>query len=496
MSEIISELNKVKAFIRENHMIERTDSIIVGLSGGADSVCLLDMLWRCREEWNIDIAAVHIHHGIRGQEADRDAEYARKVCEEREIKCHVFYYDVPSYAAENRLSEEEAGRKLRYETFYECRKHYSDKGVADKKVKIAVAHNLNDSVETFIHNLCRGTGTAGLIGIKAVNNEIIRPLLCLKRKEIENYLEAEHIRYISDSTNFIDEYTRNKIRLNVLPYLCKNINSRSMEHIYELSEDIAANEEYMQRQALEVYNKIFIKDNSYIYAERKDIEELDKCIAARIVRLAAGHVAGSLKDITRKHIEDILSLNKKQSGRYIMLPYNMIVRTEQLRIIFEKSPADMDRDSSDEAGPGMRGPDVNSVEINKAGIYEFGNIIFEIEIIECYKNEENMKNLEKCLKNDQKIYTKCFDYDKISSVALIRTRQPGDYIIVNSDGGTKKIKSYFIDEKIPSGDRERIPLIADGSNIIWVYGHRISEYYKVSESTRRILKITGRYKKE
>lgn len=472
----MTEFDKVKKYIEENNMIKRKDSVIVGLSGGADSVCLLKILTILRETYELDITAVHVHHGIRGEEADRDMKFAEKYCGDCGVKIKVFYYDVPKYAKENGMSEEEAGRKIRYEAFESIRAHGG---------KIAVAHNLNDSVETFVHNLCRGSGLTGLSGIKPVQGHVIRPILCLERREIENYLNTNQIPYIEDSTNFYEEYTRNKIRLNVLPYLTEHINKESIIHINNVSRELSEAERYLNEQAENLYNQMFYEYNNCIYADKYRLEKTDEYMRSRIIRLAIYHLIGQMKDITRKHIEDIGLLLKKQSGRCVVLPYGITVHTEQNHLIIERQRAGEIEDTAQEA-----------VTIFEQGTYEFGDYFFETQLIDVEKENVNPEDLEKYLKKNQKLCTKCFNYDKIVSNVQIRNRRAGDYLTINRDGGKKKLKSYMIDEKIPAHMRDKIPVIADGSHIMWVYGGRMSEGYKVTAGTKRILKITGKEKEE
>lgn len=475
----MSEFKKVKEYILENKMLEKGDSVIVGLSGGADSVCLLDILTRLRDEFSLSIIAVHVHHGIRGTEADRDLEFAGKICKERNVDFRVYYYNVPEYAKNNGLSEEEAGRKLRYETFFGL----------EENAKVAVAHNLNDNVETFIHNICRGTGIKGLTGIKAVSGRIIRPLLCIERKEIENYLESNNISFIQDSTNFEEEYTRNKIRLNVLPYLQENINNKTLEHINETANDLAEAEDYISNRSYELYEKIFTEEKERICADRSMLKQQDLFMKKRLIRTAIERTAGKLKDITRIHVNDVVKLIDKQSGKYLMLPYNIIVRAEQNNVIFERKKILEDCFENIESKKNL------SVEITGQGKYILGDFEFEVEIIDVEKSGENIKILENSLKNNQKLYTKWFDYDKMNFTVCLRYRQPGDYLAINNCGGKKKLKDYFIDEKIPLSKRDSIPVLADGSHVVWVYGYRISEYYKITKDTKRIIRITGKDKK-
>ena len=210
----------------------------------------------------------------------------------------------------------------------------------------------------------------------------------------------------------------------------------------------------------------------------------------RTVRLAIFKLAGKLKDITRQHIMDILALTKKQSGRYIMLPYDIQVRMEQKSLVFEKRESQR---KEKECCKKENQP-TQAVLVQSSGQYEFENAVYEVEVIDVLQQGLSIKELEKTIKFYENVCTKWFDYDKISFTVQIRHRQTGDYFVVNQDGGRKKLKSYMIEEKIPASKRESIPLLADGSHVMWIVGHRISEWYKISSETKKILKITRKEK--
>ena len=237
---------KVLKTVQENNMLSTGDMVLLGVSGGADSVCLLCVLKELFE--GLDITVLHLHHGIRGAEADRDAEFVRELCKKHGAEFILVKRDIPAFAKERGLSEEEAGRIARYEEFEKAAK---ERGIT----KIAVAHNMNDAAETFIHNLCRGTGLAGLIGIAPVSGNIIRPLISVSRAEIEEYLKEKGESFVTDSTNLSGEYTRNRIRNTVIPELA-GINPKAAEHI-----------------ALAGANLYEIKDF------------MDKCVASELKRL-------------------------------------------------------------------------------------------------------------------------------------------------------------------------------------------------------------------
>ena len=242
-------MEKVLDYIRKNGMLKEGDRVIAGVSGGADSICLLFLLDRYREALGISVEVVHMEHGIRGKESLEDAAFVENFCRERKIPCHIFHRDVPSLARKWKCSEEEAGRRARYEAFEEICEKYGG-------TKIAVAHNRNDQAETLLFHLVRGSGLSGLSGIRPVRGKIIRPLLCLTREEIEGFLKEEGISFRTDASNLETDYARNRIRLNILPLLREELNPRTCEHLAETAERLALAEDYLEAQAEEAVKKL------------------------------------------------------------------------------------------------------------------------------------------------------------------------------------------------------------------------------------------------
>lgn len=478
----MNELVKVRKYMEQFNMAEKGESVIVGVSGGADSVCLYKILLELKNYFDIDIIAVHIHHGIRGDEADRDMKFVENMCKNDGVKFKCYKYNVPEYAKANGLSEEEAGRMLRYKAFDEVAKELISNG---RSVKIAVAHNRNDSAETFIHNLCRGSGLKGLAGIPYKNGSIIRPVLCLTREEIERYLSEHKIEHIDDSTNFTEDYTRNKIRHRVLPYLNENINDNSISHICQAADELREIEDYLSEITNYAYENIVSEHNKCIYINRKALADEKEIIQKRVVRVCIEKAAGKLKDITRKHVEDVIDLCGRQTGRYIMLPYGIIARVQYENIILERENINKSIDEKN-----------IEKDIRKDGVYTLGDEEFDVRIIDVEKEGINIKFLINQLKYYQNLYTKCFDYDKIQFTVQLRYRESEDYLVINAKGQRKKLKSFFVDNKIPAEKRGMIPVFADGSHIIWIVGHRISEEYKVTEDTRHLLIISRLERKE
>ncbi len=438
---------KVREYIKTWQMLGREDKVIAGISGGADSICLLFMLLELKEEMGFHIAAVHVHHGLRKETADRDEAYVRSVCTKEHVDLFVYHEDVKQYAKEHGLTKEEAGREVRRRCFLEV---FREQG----GTHIATAHHKNDNAETVLWNLCRGTGLKGMGGISPKNGVWIRPLLCLERREIESYLEKGGISYCTDETNLEDVYTRNRIRNHVLPFLEKNINEKSVVHIAECAAKLSRLWEYIEAESSEFIKDCRKKEDEKTVVIKERYEQVPGALKAEVMYGIVCEAAGRQKDIEDTHVKSVQELMKRQVGRRIDLPYGM----EAVRCY--------------------------------EGIY-----IRKKEKTE--KAEEkplvHMRIFEKSAESatfSQKNYTKWFDYAIISNTVKIRHREPGDYIVINKEGRTQKLKQYFINAKVPQELRDSIWLAADGNEIMWIVGYRQSQAYQITDHTKQILEIS------
>ena len=459
-------LKKVRDYMREHEMIAPGDAVIVALSGGADSVCLLTVLKQLATPEFL-LRAVHVHHGIRGAEADRDEAFAQKLCESLSVPLCVAYCHVPAYAAEHGLSEEEAGRILRYQVLEKEAGKWEQELPAGSRVKIALAHHRDDNAETILHHLLRGSGLTGLAGIRPVQGRRIRPLLCVGREEIRAYLEAGHISWCEDSTNQSPDYTRNRIRSQVLPLLKTAVNEQAEEHILQAGQIIGQADAYLRQQAEEIWQEA-------VCGREEDLAAIPLTAFARqpeilktyLIRHMLDQLHPGWKDIGSRHFTAIAELAGKPVGSRLDLPGGLMARTgyETLEIVRKT-----EREVSVKTESGADG------EIHgRQTVPELHMTVFSRQ-----KDQEIPKNQ----------YTKWFDYDKIKGTLSVRTRRTGDYLILPS-GGSKTIARYMIDEKIPKEKREKILLLAEGSHVLWVVGFRISEYYKIEEHTENILQVT------
>lgn len=434
--------DKVRKYVEKWSMLCAEDKVIVGVSGGADSVCLLLMLVEFQKEMGFEMAAVHVHHGIRGDAADSDEAYVRRLCEEHGIFLYSYREDVVSLAKKRKQSIEEAGRDARRRCFEKAMNAFGG-------TKIALAHHKDDNVETLLLNLARGSALRGLGGMRPVNDAFIRPLLCLRRAEIEGYLEERNCRYCSDASNDEDDYTRNRIRHKVIPVMESDVNERFVDHAHEAMEGLRLLQDYVEEE-VKKWKETCMKEPHLL--EEETFLQVPEALKGYVIRAVLLEETGQAKDIGSVHIQELRALFTRQSGRRLDLPYDICAVRCYRGIRFEKKGTEKEE-----------------------------NVLPEIEC-RLFDNKDGLNIPEKA-------NTKWIDYDIIKSDIKIRTREAGDYIVIDEMGKKQKLKSYFINEKIPQEKRDHIPLLADGSHIIWIIGHRISAAYKVTERTRRILEI-------
>ncbi|WP_320937218.1 tRNA lysidine(34) synthetase TilS [Enterocloster lavalensis] len=497
---------KFRETIEQYHMLRQGGRVVAAVSGGADSVCLLALLCGLRGELGVQVRAVHVHHGLRGAEADRDAEFARQLCERFEVPFVLRRVDVRQFARAEKLSEEEAGRLLRYRAFEECAAAWESGAWAEEAdegtvwpegtgeaggghawpeetreagggnawaketreagggnhgaaagdppetdaVRVAVAHHGDDQAETILHNLCRGSGLKGLGGMRPVRGRIIRPLIAVGRKEILEWLSANGLSFCQDSTNDTDHYTRNRIRRQLIPMLQEQVNPGAVESILRVGRLAGQADDYLSGQALEWTGRHAREEDGRILIPEKEFEQLPEILRAYVIFQAMARVGGRAKDLTSGHVDQVLGLFGMQAGRSQDLPYG-------IRAVREYEGVAVGRRETAFGQP-------RTEAVFRYFSYKKGT--------EIPKNQ----------------YTKWFDCGRIKGMPVVRNRQSGDYITL-ADGRTKTVRRFMIDEKIPREKRDSVLLLADGSHILWIVGYRISEYYKVGPDTVRVMEV-------
>lgn len=454
-------LEKVREYIMEYRMLQPGDRVIVALSGGADSVCLLSVLKELSAGWEgpaPELRAVHIHHGLRGGEADRDGAYAGELSARLGIPFTMICRDVAGYAAQHGVSTEEAGRILRYEALEEEAKTWGA-GV------IALAHHRDDNAETILHHLLRGSGLRGLGGIRPVQGNRIRPLLCVGRQEIVEYLSERGLRWCEDSTNASGSYTRNRIRNQVIPMLKETVNERAVENILGAGERLSRVDAYLERVAESVWRASEIPEGDAKHGSGdaplragirlEALQEQDPVIRAYLYRFMMERLGYGMRDMTSRHYRQLDALLGAGPGARCDLPGGYVA---------------------------VRGYEDFGIE-KKAGVEKSGETLQKTLHFETFSRQNEME-----IPKNQ--YTKWFDYDRIKGALSVRKRQPGDYITL-AGGGHKTLHRYMIDEKIPKELRDEIVLLAEENHVLWIVGYRIGEYYKITEDTKTILQVTA-----
>jgi len=421
-------------------MLAPGEKVIVGLSGGVDSVSLLSVLINLREELQLSISAVHVNHNLRGEASARDERLVKALCKSFDVPLFIYQADVNGFAIKNKLSIEEAGRKLRYEYMY--------KALAGTG-KIAVGHNQDDNAETVLLNLFRGTGLKGLCGIPPVNGAVIRPLLEVSRFEIEAYAEKNKLAFAIDETNASSDYNRNVIRNDIMPLIHHYFGSTTSEVIARNTMFMRDDEDFLASFSQKKSGMLSYQSSAEIILSVDLLSSLHVAIIRRVIRDAIFDFRGSLQDITAAHIESIINIARNRTGREISLPGFKVRRDYDKLILYKEQ--------------------VNS---------SF-----------CYRLEPDVpvqiSDMTVTLSlNHTPHYTHSFNYDMVNMPLELRTRRTGDKITLS--GGTKKLQDYFTDTKTPRHQRDSTPLLTHGSDILLIMDShsRTNVTYQVREKSR------------
>ena len=404
--------------INKYEMLEDGDRVLVGLSGGADSATLLYCLNSIKSFLNISLVAAHMNHCIRGDEAVNDMNFAKSFAQNLGIEFIAETIDVPAYARANKISEETAGRNLRYEFFEKiCNKYNCG--------KIAVAHNLNDRAESVLMNLIRGSGSNGMCGIKAVNGKIIRPLINASRESIEEYAKQNNFTYVTDSSNNEDMYSRNRIRNRIIPVL-KTLNSAAVENIVRCSEIISSENDYINC-VIDKKNLISV-NNDEIFIDKTNFKNCE--IALKRATLIRGYLLcmGSTKGVLSSQVEALCK--NFDTGRKFQLGESIYAYTTHKNIIITKNLKTIDDYEYKILIPG-------EITVKET------SITYSFEYVNRYVKEPDCMHLS--IDN--------FDPNKL----VLRTRMDGDTFIPSGMKGNQKVKKFLIDRKISANKKNLYP---------------------------------------
>lgn len=443
--------DKILKAVEEFQMLPHGCSVVVGVSGGSDSMALLSFLLSVKNERALNIVVAHVNHGLRGADSDEDEEFVRGFCLANNLDVFVLKADIKKTARESGCGLEECGRNVRYRFFSE---------LADKfGAKIATAHTLSDNVETVIFNLTRGAGLNGLCGIAPVRGRIVRPMIYLTKGEIERYCEEAAVPYRVDASNFQAIYTRNKIRLQVLPLL-KEINPAIESAVCRLTEQLSLDERYMEKRCEESLEKARVNGGfSCEFLKNLDISIKTRAIK-RIVQEACA------VNLQKVHVDLILAILKSGTGA-VNIPGDFFVSAENGTLKIRKNAG----------APALWESKFCAGEI----LTEPGRT-FIIEIIPRQEYMQRLSFSEKLCRNS-------LDYDKINDNTVLRNRREGDVFKLNKRNVSKTLKKLFNECKVPLSQRDKIAVLESGAEILWVEGFGASQSAAVSDKTKNVVII-------
>lgn len=458
--------NLVRSNILEKSLISTGDNVVLALSGGPDSVFLFHNLRILRETIGFNLYASHINHMYRGDDALHDEEFTRNLCDKYGIELFVKRKNATEYAKDLKVTEEEAGRILRY-TFF--RENLDQVGGG----KVALAHNLNDQAETVLQRIIRGTGIDGLSAMTFIKDNIVRPMLNVSKDEIMSYLHENNYEYCIDITNTQDIYGRNKVRLNLIPYLEENFNPNIQNSLYRMSQAMERDKKIIEKYVEVKFSELLKeKTENNLVLDLNILKSLDIGEAGRIIRRGIEELKKNTVNVEMKHIDNAIDLIKTgKTGKQIDLTEGFTIAISYDNFIINKRVEKV--------------PDFEyNVVLNKLNyINEVNkNLLLTLEDV---KDVIDVKNIN--IEDKDIIY---FDYDLIKGKIIARNRRAGDSIIPSGMNGSKKIKDIFIDLKVPKEERNKKIILADDESILWLEGYRINDKYKVSAASKKILKVS------
>ncbi len=487
-----------------NMGIEGGSLVIVACSGGIDSLALTDMLHRLERKLDIQLAVAHFEHGIRGAESLGDAEFVKEFCRERNIPCHIAHGDVPGEMACNHESLETTARRLRYDFLYGLREKYQQENPA-RQVYIATAHHQDDQAETVLMHLLRGTGLKGLAGISPKQGWLLRPLLFVPKSTLAEYCHAHGLEPRHDSTNDEADCLRNKIRLELMPLLEKEYNPSLRQGLCHLANLAAQDEAYISQQVENAYRQLVEKAEAGKVISCQKLMDLPEALRGRLIQKTAMEISGST--LPYNQVQNVLQLaEKSQTGTQIELSFGLIAKISYKFIYIIKKTISIseNNDTMDIVEnysefqvanrqdvfylniPGkIQLPDGTEIRALLGTRLPDGNIQLDKDLSELYHG------LPDVLRTDSLPPDTVYgDAEALKLPLLVRHRQPGDRVRLSQ--GTRKLKDFLIDRKIPRESRDNLWLITSGENILWLAGVRRFSQALVRENTSRVfvLQIT------
>jgi len=478
-------------FIQEQHLVPRQQKLVVAVSGGPDSVCLLHILVQLREKLGIRLHVAHLNHQLRGAESDADAKYVVDLARQLDLPATIERRDVKAYQAKQRLSLEEAAREVRYAFLVQV----ADSIGADR---VAVGHTVDDHIETILMHLIRGTGTKGLRGLQPSSRwqspsgslTIIRPLLPVSRQETADYCHRHQLRPRIDTSNLSLSPLRNRIRQQLLPLL-QSYNPQVAEALLRTARIATDDLTFLDKEVARLWGEIAQEQETTIILAKEKFLKLPSALQRYLLRSSIEKLLGNLKDIETRHIEEIMEALNKPAGKRISLPEGLIFAIEYDRYLLGPDPAALSPFPILETEFALKIP-------GKTPLPGWQVVATVIDLKgEPQRGEAPLTHLPLPLPREgdkggglpDNSLTAYFNLDKVGSKLTVRTRQLGDRFQPLGMSQPKKLNEFMIDSKIPRSWRRRIPIVCSPQHILWVVGWRIDERAKVTETTQRVLRL-------
>ena len=444
-----------EAAVRQSGVIEEGDALLLAVSGGADSTALLCCLAALRKALNLSLAVLHVNHGLRGGAAARDAAFVEALCAEKEILFFLAEVDVRSAAATAHRSIEDIGRELRYAALEETAERWGkDLG---RPVKIVTAHTEEDAAETVLLQLARGSGLKGAAGIPARRGRIVRPLLAVSRREIEAYLARLHQPHVEDESNATALFARNRLRREILPRLCAEINPEAVSHLARAGQYFREADAYFEALSREKADRLIHREKGGASCDCALLNREPAIVQSYLLWQLLEAAGGSRQNFTARHTEALQALIGKARGKRLSLPQGLFAERRGERLVLFRPEGTAEEPVFSEAAVQKR---------LHARIFP-------------YVQGEPIPGGR---------FLQWFDRDKMPADYEIRTRRPGDKLALRG-GGHKSLRALMTEKNVPVELRERLPLLTAGGEIIWAIGLRRSALYQVDETTTTILEL-------
>lgn len=457
--------NQIKRAIDCHHLVEKGDRLIVGVSGGVDSMVLLHLLNACREAFDLSLIVAHVNHGLRPVESEKEAELVQKEAARLGLPFEYGQFNVKEFQKKGGLSPQDAARRVRFHFFDDLLQRH-------RAQKIALGHHADDQVETFLLRLIRGSGLQGLKGMLPIRDgKVIRPLLGVWEEEIQSFAMEKKIPFLSDSSNLKRDYLRNRIRLALIPLMEREYQPNFKEILLRTSNILREEDDYLEKGAEAAYQKVVREERETLSFKFSEYQSLHQAIQWRVIRKILGRIYDRGVAVEEGEWSDVNEMYRKlhqSSPSFLLeLPRGAWVEKRYDAVLL---------------GKGKVKPflpfDVELISPGRSFIREIGKeVVIEETDRDKFKNYRGPLN------------TALMDYGSLQFPLRMRNFRPGDRFYPLGAKGTQKLKNFFIDHKIPKFERTKVPLLVSGEMIAWIVGYRIDERVKITEKTRKVLAV-------